>query len=82
MTISCVIPNDVPKRASEVQPDLQDRYAMLGQVEYHFTRSSTLRFDGNEYSTKTYFRKEGNEGYHGRYFASLLSRVGRVSSSY
>lgn len=52
------------------EADLQDRYALLGQVEYHFFGTSTLRFGGNEYKTTSYFRKEGM-GFYGRYVGTI-----------
>jgi len=58
-TISRVIPNDVPKEGEEADPDMRDKYAFTGSVEFKNLSSSRIKLGGSEFLAKSYFRKEG-----------------------
>ena len=62
-TISRVIPNNI---GEHVNPDMRDRFALMAQIDFVRFGVSKLKFDGNEYTTKKYFRKVGL-GFHGRW---------------
>ncbi|KAG5637189.1 hypothetical protein H0H81_005446 [Sphagnurus paluster] len=55
-TISCVVPST---SGPDSTTSMQDTFALLGQVEHNRFSSSVMRFGGNEFKTKDYFRKEG-----------------------
>ncbi|KAH0584630.1 hypothetical protein H2248_010163 [Termitomyces sp. 'cryptogamus'] len=73
--ITCIVPNDIPRRNEDTSISMQNRFAYFGQVEHNLIASSTLRFGGNEFETKRYFRKEG-WGLYGRHrvFAGIDGR--------
>ncbi|KAF5387170.1 hypothetical protein D9615_002093 [Tricholomella constricta] len=58
-TISCIVPNDIPQHHSAHTVSMQNRFGHLAQVEHNVISSSILRFGGNEFATKDYFRKVG-----------------------
>lgn len=59
-TISRIIPNGVEGGGAPDEPDMQDRYGHLAEIEFGLV-SSRLRFGGSEIETKDYFRK-GSSG--------------------
>ncbi|KAF8061763.1 hypothetical protein FPV67DRAFT_1422285 [Lyophyllum atratum] len=56
-TISMVVADDFLRGDGE--PDMQDKFARLVEIEHRVLGSSVMRFGGYEYQTKDYFRKEG-----------------------
>ncbi|KAF9266002.1 hypothetical protein L218DRAFT_997355 [Marasmius fiardii PR-910] len=60
-TISKVIPGDIPRRNSENESDTGDRFAHLGRIDWK-AMYSVLVLGGEEFSTRTYFKRDGFTG--------------------
>jgi hypothetical protein len=58
-TISRVVPNDVPQEGEGAEPDMKDKYAFMGSIEFKVFSPSRIRLVGSEFTTKNYFKKEG-----------------------
>ncbi|TFK34267.1 hypothetical protein BDQ12DRAFT_763694 [Crucibulum laeve] len=70
-TIQRVIPNtellDSPVGTpSAVEPNFQDRFGQLGQIEFHNIQSSRIRYQGQDVEASVFFRKSGF-GWYGRH---------------
>jgi hypothetical protein len=58
-TITRVIPNDIPQDGEDAEVDMKDRYAFMASVEFNHLTSARIRLVGSEFTTKSYFKKEG-----------------------
>ncbi|KAG7086287.1 hypothetical protein E1B28_002251 [Marasmius oreades] len=64
-TISKVLPDDIPRGASENGKGSGDRFAHLARIDWKVVYSTLVR-GGEETSAKTFFRREGISGALGR----------------
>lgn len=59
-TITRVIPNDiVPQDGEAADPDMKDRYAFMASVEFNHLSSTRITLVGSEFTTNSYFTREG-----------------------
>jgi hypothetical protein len=59
-TISRVVPDYAPQEEG-AEPDMEDKYAFMGSIEFNVFSPSRIRLVGSdsEFTTKNYFKKEG-----------------------
>jgi hypothetical protein len=58
--ITRVVPNDVPLDSEDADPDMKDKYAFMASIEFRVFSPDMIKLVGSEFTTKSYFRKEGN----------------------
>ena len=58
-TITRVVPNDVPLDSKDADPDMKDRYDFMASIEFKLFSPTTIKLVGSQFTTKSYFRREG-----------------------
>jgi hypothetical protein len=58
-TITRVIPNDIPQDGEDADADMKDRYVFMASIEFNHLTSARIRLVGSEFTTNSYFKKEG-----------------------
>jgi hypothetical protein len=59
-TITRVVRNDVPLDSEDADPDMKDKYAFMASIEFRVFSPDKIKLVGSEFTTKSYFRKEGH----------------------